>query len=111
MLQLNRPHQYPEKDKERQTLQLRATAISPELDVCQHQLRCVVEGIEKHQILVRFTHIDASDPNCEFSLVVDVSGQIYKGQLQFVRSNKLLIFSVSKQSSLPVHRSQHFRSS
>jgi len=67
-----------EKEKERRTLQLRANAITPELDVCQQRLRCVVEGIEKHQILVRFTHVDAQDHSREFSLVVDVSGQIYK---------------------------------
>ena len=44
-------------------------------------LHGVIEGIADDQILVRFTHIDPSDLDREFSLVIDVSNKIYKGML------------------------------
>lgn len=43
-------------------------------------LHGVIEGIADDQILIRFTHIDPSDPGREFSLVMDVSNKTYKGE-------------------------------
>ena len=42
-------------------------------------LKCWIEGIGPDQILVRFTHLDPTDPAREFSLVLDVSARAYKG--------------------------------
>lgn len=53
--------------------------ILPELTECEFRLRSVIEGVDEDKILVRFTHIDNSDPQREFSLVLDVSGPSYKG--------------------------------
>ena len=39
----------------------------------------MIEGIAEDQILVRFTHIDPSDLDREFSFVIDVSNKVYKG--------------------------------
>lgn len=44
-------------------------------------LHGVIEGIADDQILVRFTHIDPSDLDSEFSLVIDVSNKTYKGEV------------------------------
>ncbi|KAF9264944.1 hypothetical protein L218DRAFT_972504 [Marasmius fiardii PR-910] len=62
-----------ERNKERTTLTSYAARISPELEMCQKLLACVVEGIEKDQLLIRFTHIDDSDLGREFSFILDVS--------------------------------------
>jgi kinetochore protein Spc25 len=43
-------------------------------------LHGVIEGIAYDQILIRFTHIDPSDLDREFSLVIDVSSKAYKGE-------------------------------
>ena len=56
-----------------------ASRTSPELTECEFRLRTVIEGIDKDKILVRFTHIDPSDPQREYSAVIDVSGDAYKG--------------------------------
>lgn len=40
----------------------------------------MVEGIEKDQLLVRFSQVDPFDLNREFSFVIDVSDRIYKGK-------------------------------
>jgi len=42
-------------------------------------LHGVIEGIADDQILIRFTHIDPSDLDREFSIVIDVSNKTYKG--------------------------------
>jgi kinetochore protein Spc25, fungi type len=51
-----------------------------ELRVCEFLLKCKVEGIEKDQLLVRFSHIDEADPRREFSFVLDVGVTVYKGK-------------------------------
>ncbi|KII94458.1 hypothetical protein PLICRDRAFT_122327 [Plicaturopsis crispa FD-325 SS-3] len=67
-----------EKDKERLTLETYAARVSPELHACERNLRCMVEGIEKDRLLVRFAQVDPADPDREFSLVLDVSSRSYK---------------------------------
>jgi kinetochore protein Spc25 len=76
-----------EKNKERSTLNAHAAYASPELKTCEHRLHCVVEGIEKDQLLVRFSHVDKSYLEREFSFVLDVSLRAYRGAwLRFVPS-------------------------
>lgn len=70
---------FSEKNKERSTLNEHAAYSSPELKSCEHRLRCVVEGIEKDQLLVRFSDIDKLALEREFSFVLDVSSRSYKG--------------------------------
>jgi kinetochore protein Spc25 len=53
--------------------------VHHKLRACEETLHGVIEGIADDQILVRFTHIDPSDLDREFSLVIDVSNKIYKG--------------------------------
>lgn len=72
-----------EKNKERSTLNSHAAYASPELKTCEHRLRCVIEGIEKDQLLIRFSHIDKSDLAREFSFVLDVGARLYKGASSF----------------------------
>lgn len=45
-------------------------------------LHGVIEGIAIDLVLVRFTHIDPSDLDREFSFVIDTSNRIYKGEAQ-----------------------------
>jgi len=68
-----------EKDKERSELKLRATQAAAELKLCEDHLQCVIEGIGQDQLLVRFFRIHRSDYDREFSFVLDVSNQAYKG--------------------------------
>ncbi|RDB24638.1 putative kinetochore protein SPC25 [Hypsizygus marmoreus] len=67
-----------ERNKERSTLHTHASHISPELTACESHLFCIVEGIEKDQLLVRFSDVSASDPEREFSFVIDVSDRVFK---------------------------------
>jgi kinetochore protein Spc25, fungi type len=69
-----------EKNKERSTLTTQSSHISPELSACEQRLSCVVEGIEKDRVLVRFCQVDPSDSEREFSFVIDLSHRIYKGK-------------------------------
>jgi kinetochore protein Spc25, fungi type len=69
-----------EKNKERSTLATQLSCASPELSACEQRLSCVVEGIEKDQLLVRFCRVDRSDSKREFSFVIDVTDRIYKGR-------------------------------
>lgn len=69
-----------EKNKERATLRTHASRVSPEIDSCEHLLSCVIEGIERDQLLVRFSQIDAWEPDREFSFVLDLSDSVYKGR-------------------------------
>ena len=73
-----------EKNKERSTLNAHAAYASPELKTCEQRLRCVVEGIEKDQLLVRFSHVDKSAFQREFSFVLDVSARAYRGTWLFL---------------------------
>lgn len=75
-----------EKDKERSTLSTHASSAAPELNACEACLSCVVEGIEKDQLLIRFSNVDKSDPDREFSFVLDFSRSIYKGATHLTKS-------------------------
>jgi len=75
-----------EKNNERSTLNAHAAHTSPEPKTCEHRLRCIVEGIEKDQLLVRFSYLDRSDLEREFSFVLDVSSRAYRRECSlFVR--------------------------
>ncbi|KAF8641539.1 hypothetical protein AX16_009916 [Volvariella volvacea WC 439] len=67
-----------ERNKERATLDTHASRVFPELEACQKALSCIVEGVEKDQLLIRFYRVDLSDPQREFSFVIDVSQDTYK---------------------------------
>jgi len=70
-----------EKEREENLLHSRAQEVNYKLRACEEVLHGVIEGIAEDQILVRFTHIDPSDLDREFSLVIDVSSKVYKGML------------------------------
>lgn len=70
---------HTEKNKERLTLNTQSARVSPELSALEQRLSCIIEGIEKDQLLIRFSQVDPSEPEREFSLVIDVSNQTYKG--------------------------------
>jgi hypothetical protein len=55
-----------------------ASQLSPELQYCEECLACVIEGMGKEQLLVRFLGLDKSDSGKESSFVIDVSGSSYK---------------------------------
>lgn len=71
-----------ERERERSILNAHASRTFPELEEFERHLKCVVEGIGKDQILVRFNHIDPLDHLREFSIVIDVSESTYKGALR-----------------------------
>ena len=60
----------------------------------ERRSQCVIEGIDKDKILIRFTHIDPSDLQREFSFVIDVSAKVYKG-MQGVKYFKCLLIARS----------------
>ena len=64
----------------------------------ERRSQCVIEGIDKDKILIRFTHIDPSDLQREFSFVIDVSAKVYKG-MQGVK-----YFKVSTNSAFTQYR-------
>jgi hypothetical protein len=53
--------------------------LSPEVETLEKVLACVIEGLENNQLLIRFTRIDESDLDREFSFILDVSSRSYKG--------------------------------
>ncbi|KAJ7475761.1 chromosome segregation protein Spc25-domain-containing protein [Mycena latifolia] len=67
-----------EKLKEREHLSSLAASSASEADSLQSRLSCVVEGVDKDQLLVRMSNIDPSDHGREFTFVLDVSGNSYK---------------------------------
>ena len=69
-----------EKEREENILHNRAQEVHYKLRACEEMLHGVIEGIANDQILIRFTHIDPSDLDREFSIVIDVSNKTYKGQ-------------------------------
>lgn len=69
-----------EKEREENLLRSHAQEVNYKLRACEEMLHGVIEGIADDQILVRFTHIDPSDLDREFTLVIDVSNKIYKGE-------------------------------
>jgi len=68
-----------EKEREENLLRSRDQEVYHKLRACKEMLHGVIEGIADDQVLVRFTHIDPSDLDREFSLVIDVSNKTYKG--------------------------------
>ncbi|KAJ8518143.1 hypothetical protein ONZ45_g4743 [Pleurotus djamor] len=66
-----------EKAKEHSTLTQFASLTVPEVVLCETELGLVIEGLEHGQLLIRFTKVDESDPEREFSFVLDVSGSSY----------------------------------
>jgi len=69
-----------EKEREENLLRSRGQEVHYKLRACEDMLHGVIEGIADDQILVRFTHIDPSDLDREFSFVIDVSNKTYKGR-------------------------------
>lgn len=69
-----------EKEREENILRSRAQEVHHKLGACEETLHGVIEGIAVDQILIRFTHIDPSDLDREFSLVMDASNKTYKGE-------------------------------
>jgi len=67
-----------EKEREENLLRSRAREVNYKLRACEDMLHGVIEGIADDQILIRFTHIDPSDLDREFSVVIDVSSRTYK---------------------------------
>ncbi|KAF7330461.1 Kinetochore protein spc25 [Mycena venus] len=63
-----------EKKEEREKLGSMATQVASQTDAMEQRLGCVIEGVDKDQILVRMSKIDPSDPEREFTFVLDVSG-------------------------------------
>jgi kinetochore protein Spc25 len=68
-----------DRDAERATLNTYAARTAPDLAACEGFLACTFEGIEKDQILIRFHHLNPTEPDQECSLVLDVSSTLYKG--------------------------------
>ncbi|KAF5318597.1 hypothetical protein D9619_010754 [Psilocybe cf. subviscida] len=66
-----------EKNKERATLRTHASQLE-ELSACEDLLGFMIEGVEKDQLLVRFTKLDASDPEREATFVIDVGGEFFR---------------------------------
>lgn len=78
-----------ERNKEHSTLSTHASRVSPELEACERRLSCIVEGIEKDQLLIRFWLVDPSEPQREFSFVMDISDTVYKGELPNILPSNL----------------------
>lgn len=72
---------HAERNRERSILETYASRTTPELLETERRLQCYVEGIERDKILLRFTHIDKADVDREFSVVIDVTSNVYKGEL------------------------------
>ena len=77
---INRLTRPQEKEREENLLRSRAQEVNYKLRACEEMLHGVIEGIADDQVLIRFTHIDPSDLNREFSVVIDVSNKTYKGK-------------------------------
>ena len=69
-----------EKNKELSILSRHSSCVPPELRVCEQRLSCVIEGVEKDRLLVRFSRIDSTEIGREASFVIDLSSQMYKGE-------------------------------
>ncbi|KIJ45189.1 hypothetical protein M422DRAFT_30037 [Sphaerobolus stellatus SS14] len=67
-----------ERKKENAVLDRQASHQRPELKVLESKLHFTVQGVQKDMLLVRFTQIDPSDPERDFSVVIDVSKQNYR---------------------------------
>ena len=69
-----------EKNKELSILSSHSSCVPPELSVCEQRLSCVIEGVEKDQLLVRFSRINPTEIDREASFVIDLSSQMYNGE-------------------------------
>ncbi|KDQ17526.1 hypothetical protein BOTBODRAFT_29706 [Botryobasidium botryosum FD-172 SS1] len=67
-----------EKNKDKLTLENQAAKNVPELKFLEDKLGWTLEGVQKDMLLFRFTRIDESDWNREFSIVIDISERIYR---------------------------------
>ncbi|KAJ7903635.1 chromosome segregation protein Spc25-domain-containing protein [Mycena olivaceomarginata] len=67
-----------EKKAEREKLGSKAAQVASQTDAMEQRLGCVVEGVDKGQILVRMSKIDQSDPEREYTFVLDVSDSSYR---------------------------------
>ncbi|KAH9836719.1 chromosome segregation protein Spc25-domain-containing protein [Rhodofomes roseus] len=67
-----------ERSREQNLLNSHAARTAPELSESEAKLQCVIEGIEKDKLLVRFFNLYASSREQECSLVIDVSSRSYK---------------------------------
>ncbi|KAK7449716.1 kinetochore-associated Ndc80 complex subunit spc25 [Stygiomarasmius scandens] len=65
-----------DKNKERKTLITHSNSLPVQVAMLEKYLACVVEGAEADQILIRFTQVDESNPDREFSVILDVSSSI-----------------------------------
>jgi hypothetical protein len=72
-----------EKKAEREKLASKAAQVASQTDAMEQRLGCVVEGVDKGQILVRMSKIDPSDPEREYTFVLDVSDSSYRGEFSF----------------------------
>ena len=94
----------PERERERAILKAHASRTAPELEEFELHLKCVIEGIGKDQILVRFTHIDPLDHVREFSIVVDVTESTYKSTSYLTNH-----FTVLPSSVIQFRQQAHYR--
>ncbi|KAF9074518.1 chromosome segregation protein Spc25-domain-containing protein [Rhodocollybia butyracea] len=67
-----------DKGKERSTLNSHSSNLAPELHAFENILACSIDGLEKEQLLISFRCVDVSDPDREFSFILDVSASNYK---------------------------------
>ncbi|GJJ13816.1 hypothetical protein Clacol_008073 [Clathrus columnatus] len=67
-----------ERKKESTILEKQASHQKPELKALENALHMTVEGVQKDILLVRFTHLDPSDEERDFSIVIDISTPMYK---------------------------------
>ncbi|KAH9921353.1 uncharacterized protein B0H18DRAFT_1021830 [Fomitopsis serialis] len=67
-----------ERDREESLLSSHAARTAPELSESEAKLQCIIEGIEKDKLLVRFLNLNPSSREQECSFVIDVSSRSYK---------------------------------
>ncbi|KZT68804.1 hypothetical protein DAEQUDRAFT_711278 [Daedalea quercina L-15889] len=67
-----------ERNREQNLLNSHAARTAPELLESEAKLQCIIEGIEKDRLLVRFFGLNPGSTEKECSLVIDVSSRSYK---------------------------------
>ncbi|KIY51120.1 hypothetical protein FISHEDRAFT_37862 [Fistulina hepatica ATCC 64428] len=67
-----------EKDKERDILIANAATLSPQCDICERRFSFRIRGVEAGRLMVCFWNIQQSDPTRECSVIIDLSGPLYK---------------------------------
>lgn len=73
-----------ERKNEEDILNVHATQVATELSAHQSWLHCCIDGIETDKLLIRFSHVDGTNLDREFSFVLDVSEPSYNGVLLIV---------------------------